>query len=422
MRIKFKYDDIAIRLYLFALAIITLVPFGRGSISGLEPAIPFIFISFAVFAMTRKTIDKKKLSVLFMFFLWASWIVAGIAYSYLTYDKLADHESSFLRYVRLLEMYFPALLVFAFINKLTEEQRKTVYRFFIFLFFVVTIEAAWGWFMQMDILVTKQRFSYPGMGYIYRAGGVANDSSAYGSLALILGVASLIGLRHTSKSKILYILILLGLLFNIYISLTRTLVFALAVYVFFDLIRTRSLSVFKMLFFAAIGAGVIIYGISNDYIIALLDRITGSGQIDITSGRLATWASVPDILGENPIFGVGYRMATDKYGIVPDNVFISSLLETGVIGLALYVGMLVSLCYCVYKNNSESLPLLLAFIASGMFVDISTFWISIPALIFFVAVKEGANKRGNSSRLTQSFHFFMFEPIFSPVNALNQPI
>ncbi len=39
-----------------------------------------------------------------------------------------------------------------------------------------------------------------------------------------------------------------------------------------------------------------------------------------------------------------------------------------------------------------------------------------------VWIREGANKRGNSSRLTQSFHFFMFEPIFSPVNALNQPI
>ncbi|WP_279969193.1 PTS sugar transporter subunit IIA, partial [Escherichia coli] len=39
-----------------------------------------------------------------------------------------------------------------------------------------------------------------------------------------------------------------------------------------------------------------------------------------------------------------------------------------------------------------------------------------------IHAKEGANKRGNSSRLTQSFHFFMFEPIFSPVNALNQPI
>ena len=41
---------------------------------------------------------------------------------------------------------------------------------------------------------------------------------------------------------------------------------------------------------------------------------------------------------------------------------------------------------------------------------------------FELGSKEGANKRGNSSRLTQSFHFFMFEPIFSPVNALNQPI
>ncbi|WP_000823268.1 PTS galactitol transporter subunit IIB [Escherichia coli] len=40
----------------------------------------------------------------------------------------------------------------------------------------------------------------------------------------------------------------------------------------------------------------------------------------------------------------------------------------------------------------------------------------------FGDIPEGANKRGNSSRLTQSFHFFMFEPIFSPVNALNQPI
>ena len=43
-------------------------------------------------------------------------------------------------------------------------------------------------------------------------------------------------------------------------------------------------------------------------------------------------------------------------------------------------------------------------------------------IVLSLSVKEGANKRGNSSRLTQSFHFFMFEPIFSPVNALNQPI
>ncbi|KDS95730.1 MFS/sugar transport family protein [Escherichia coli 2-011-08_S1_C3] len=49
---------------------------------------------------------------------------------------------------------------------------------------------------------------------------------------------------------------------------------------------------------------------------------------------------------------------------------------------------------------------------------------ALIATLQFIATtfREGANKRGNSSRLTQSFHFFMFESIFSPVNALNQPI
>ncbi|ECI0206294.1 hypothetical protein ALY90_15580, partial [Salmonella enterica subsp. enterica serovar Agona] len=46
----------------------------------------------------------------------------------------------------------------------------------------------------------------------------------------------------------------------------------------------------------------------------------------------------------------------------------------------------------------------------------------LKASVSIGPLREGANKRGNSSRLTQSFHFFMFEPIFSPVNALNQPI
>ncbi|HGG2357286.1 TPA: hypothetical protein ACJFS4_004599, partial [Escherichia coli] len=60
-----------------------------------------------------------------------------------------------------------------------------------------------------------------------------------------------------------------------------------------------------------------------------------------------------------------------------------------------------------HHNEIRSLP--------GVFFELSRFSGAKEA-------KEGANKRGNSSRLTQSFHFFMFEPIFSPVNALNQPI
>ncbi|WP_142478151.1 hypothetical protein [Klebsiella oxytoca] len=61
-----------------------------------------------------------------------------------------------------------------------------------------------------------------------------------------------------------------------------------------------------------------------------------------------------------------------------------------------------------------------------MIIGLATALLAIVAGAFGLGhargTKEGANKRGNSSRLTQSFHFFMFEPIFSPVNALNQPI
>ena len=38
----------------------------------------------------------------------------------------------------------------------------------------------------------------------------------------------------------------------------------------------------------------------------------------------------------------------------------------------------------------------------------------VQALDLNLPAREGANKRGNSSRLTQSFHFFLFEPFFLP--------
>ena len=60
--------------------------------------------------------------------------------------------------------------------------------------------------------------------------------------------------------------------------------------------------------------------------------------------------------------------------------------------------------------------------AAGQKVNIIESKIAGLGFLQAIIAREGANKRGNSSRLTQSFHFFMFEPIFSPVNALNQPI
>ncbi|WP_370553976.1 hypothetical protein [Edwardsiella tarda] len=76
------------------------------------------------------------------------------------------------------------------------------------------------------------------------------------------------------------------------------------------------------------------------------------------------------------------------------------------------------------KNNQLFLGSLLALSLTSLSAhaaNINTVF-SWETADYDTPAKEGANKRGNSSRLTQSFHFFMFEPIFSPVNALNQPI
>ena len=76
------------------------------------------------------------------------------------------------------------------------------------------------------------------------------------------------------------------------------------------------------------------------------------------------------------------------------------------------------------KLNNPQLLAIIYLIPFGYLIVENPLWLEniyIAAPIFLSSM-EGANKRGNSSRLTQSFHFFMFEPIFSPVNALNQPI
>ncbi|MFY4511315.1 cation:dicarboxylase symporter family transporter [Escherichia coli] len=98
---------------------------------------------------------------------------------------------------------------------------------------------------------------------------------------------------------------------------------------------------------------------------------------------------------------------------------------TTMILLALVLGMIIG----VVLNNTAS-PEIAKLYAQEISIFTTIFlrlikMIIAPLVVSTLVVgiaKEGANKRGNSSRLTQSFHFFMFEPIFSPVNALNQPI
>ncbi|EGO4965446.1 O-antigen ligase family protein, partial [Escherichia coli] len=118
----------------------------------------------------------------------------------------------------------------------------------------------------------------------------------------------------------------------------------------------------------------------------------GGEQTDISSGRFSTWTSLLVLISENPIFGVGYRLTTEKYNLIPDNMFLSLLVETGIIGFILYFSFLTCLLIYVIKYNRDKFPLLVAYIFSGFFIDISTFWVSVPVLFFVLAIRSVGNE------------------------------
>nr|WP_282838492.1 PrpF domain-containing protein [Escherichia coli] len=65
------------------------------------------------------------------------------------------------------------------------------------------------------------------------------------------------------------------------------------------------------------------------------------------------------------------------------------------------------------EDQTQRDKILMAIMGSGNDLEIDGIGGGNPLTSKVAIIREGANKRGNSSRLTQSFHFFMFEPIFS---------
>lgn len=75
----------------------------------------------------------------------------------------------------------------------------------------------------------------------------------------------------------------------------------------------------------------------------LVDRILGI-QDDIArhggSGRLALWSQALDLWLDSPVVGIGLMGFQARTGLAVHNSYLSVLVDTGVIGLSLYVGIL----------------------------------------------------------------------------------
>lgn len=379
-------DSIAIQFSCIAMAIITLIPFGRGNISGLEIAFPFMILSLLFTLLTKRSKNKQSLYIILFISLWWVWVLLGLTYSYLYYPGVIDHIPAYLRYFRMLEMYLPGVLILCFSRGVNERQQKHIAIFVITLFILVTLEACVGFFLQSEALIATQMYKYPGMGYVFRAGGVAKDSSAYSNLVLLLGFTAFIELKRVGRSSLIFSIILLCFFINIYLSMSRSLLVATIIYLLVSFGLERKIKPATLFLIVALIVGLFIFGMNNEYLSSFWGRLSGANQEDISSGRFTTWALLLGLVGDNPLLGVGYRLSTEKYGLIPDNMFLSLSVETGVIGLFLYLSFLLSLCIFVYKNNKDKFPLVIAYIASGIFIDISTFWVSVPFFLFTMSI------------------------------------
>lgn len=379
-------DSVAIQFACIAMAIITLIPFGRGNISGLEIAFPFMMMSVLFFLLTKRKKNKQSILIFTFLSLWVVWVLVGITYSYLYYPGTADHVSAYLRFFRMLEMYLPGVLILVFSRGMSDSQHKRIAAFVIVLFFLVTLESTVGFFLQSTALTATQMYKYPGMGYVFRAGGVAKDSSAYSNLILLLAITAFIELKRIGKSSIIFMGLMICLLINIYLSMSRSLIVAMVVYFIANLALERKIKPATLFIILTAIVTLLIVGMNNEYLTSFWGRISGANQEDISSGRFTTWALLLGLVGDNPLLGVGYRLSTEKYGLIPDNMFLSLSVETGVIGLLLYLSFLTSLCVLVYKNNRDKFALIIAYVISGIFIDISTFWVSVPFFLFTMAI------------------------------------
>ncbi len=121
-------------------------------------------------------------------------------------------------------------------------------------------------------------------------------------------------------------------------------------------------------------------------------------------GRLETWETILDFLAANPwhaVFGVGFK--TLPYStfvgenLIPDNMYLSTLVETGLVGLAAMVFLSGAILVAGYRAARSDRPVasfcgawIFCFWCGQLFqmasVDVLTYWRVLPIYFFVLAL------------------------------------
>ena len=126
----------------------------------------------------------------------------------------------------------------------------------------------------------------------------------------------------------------------------------------------------------------------------------------VLSGRLESWRTIAGFIEEHPwqtVAGIGYKTLpySQHFGkpVIADNMYLSSLVETGVFGLCSLLAMnaaILTVCLRASKRGSFFGKWMFCFWAGEMFQmfagDILTFWRILP--VYFWVLAQAAREAG----------------------------
>ena len=129
----------------------------------------------------------------------------------------------------------------------------------------------------------------------------------------------------------------------------------------------------------------------------------------VLSGRLESWGALAGFIADHPwqtLFGIGYKTLpyTEYLGrpVIADNMYLSLLVETGVLGLAALVGLngaILITCWRAMRRGSFYGKWLFCFWMGEMVQmltgDILTYWRVLP-VYFWVLAQAARDAYGDS--------------------------
>jgi O-antigen ligase len=168
---------------------------------------------------------------------------------------------------------------------------------------------------------------------------------------------------------------------------------------------------FALVFLLAVAAGsALTYYLLPAFTQLYLDRLSASATYmfssteGVLSGRLSSWSALAGFLRENPwyaLLGIGYKTLPYSnfigQAIVGDNMYLTMLVETGVIGLAALLLLNVAILRAAYRAARDASPQA-SFFGTWIFCfwmgqifqmlsgDLLTYWRVLPFYFWALAV------------------------------------